>query len=173
MKEEYCDGRGCSKKLRKTETMHQFPQMEIILSTWIMDMRNLGHSVDQKCNQTMAHQFLEELNIPHTTFKASNGWIRGFLKRHKLSNRSVSTLNQHDPEDINSKVVRFLLYVRKILEENRGAKVWSCDETPVFYDLVSKKTYDKIGEKEIKFKTSGGNKKKKYLFREYCKKCGI
>ena len=41
LKEENCDGRGCSKKLRKTQTMHQFSQMEIILSTWIMDMRNL------------------------------------------------------------------------------------------------------------------------------------
>ena len=69
LKEENSNGRGCSKKLSKTQTMHHFPQMEIILSTWIMDMRNLGHSVDQKCMKTMAHQFLEELNIPHTKFR--------------------------------------------------------------------------------------------------------
>ena len=99
-------------------------------------MRDLGHSVDQKSMKTMVYQFLEELKIPHENFRASNGWIRGFLKRHNLSNRSVSTLNQHDPVDINSKVVRFLLYVRKVLEENKEAKVWSCDETPVFYNLI-------------------------------------
>ena len=45
------------------------------------------------------------------------------------------------------------------MEENKDDKVWACDETPVFYDLMSKKTYDQVCKKEVKLKTSGGDKK--------------
>ena len=82
------------------------------------------------------------------------------MKRQSLSNWSVSTLNQHDPADIANKVLWFILYTRKVLEENKDAKVWACDETPVFYDLMPKKTYDQVGKKEVKLKTSGGARRK-------------
>ena len=49
--------------------------------------------------------------------------------------------------------------MRGVLERHSGAKVWACDETPVFYDLVNKSTYDKKGKKEIKIRTTGADKK--------------
>ena len=39
LKDEYSNGRSLNKKLSKMLTMHHFPEMEIILSAWIMDMR--------------------------------------------------------------------------------------------------------------------------------------
>ena len=49
--------------------------------------------------------------------------------------------------------------MRSILERHRGAKVWACDETPVFYDLVSNRTFHMKGAREVKINTSGGSKK--------------
>ena len=76
-----------------------------------------------------------------------------------LSSRRVSTLNQRPPQDINQKVVRFILYVRGMLEKHQGSKFWACDETPVFYDLVTKSTFEKKGNVEVKIKTTGSSKK--------------
>ena len=159
LEKEIIEKRGALKRGKKSVSSHAYPEMEIVLSAWIREVRELGYRVDQKSIKAIAYHFLEELMIPHALFKASNGWINGFIKRNQLSNRSVSTLNQHDPADVGIKVTRFLLYTRKILEENQDYKVWACDETPVFYDLISKKTYDQVGKKEIKIKTSGGDKK--------------
>ena len=107
----------------------------------------------------MAIQFLDDLGIPHEGFKASVGWVRRFIKRKDLACRRVSTQNQHNPDDINQKVIRFILYMRSILERHRCCKVWACDETPVFYDLVSNRTFDKKRAKVVKINTSGGSKK--------------
>ena len=54
LKEENSNGRSQSKKLSRMQAMHHYPEMEIILSAWILDMRDLGHSVDQKSMKTMA-----------------------------------------------------------------------------------------------------------------------
>ena len=132
--------------------------METVLSSWIFDARSLGYAVSMKSMCQMALHFLDELNIPHENFKASTGWAKRFIDRQGLSLRRVSTLNQHNPKDITQKVIRFIVYMRGVLERHSGAKVWACDETPVFYDLINKSTYDKKGEKEIKIRTTGADK---------------
>ena len=78
-----------------------FPEMEIILDAWIREARSLGLCVTQRTMCKMALQFLEDLGIPHEGFKASVGWVRRFVKRKGLACRRVSTLNQHNPDDIN------------------------------------------------------------------------
>ena len=49
--------------------------------------------------------------------------------------------------------------MRKIMEENSECNIWATDETPVFYDLIRNKTVDMKGKKEVKVKSSGGDKK--------------
>ena len=145
----HCTEKGSTRKaLPKTVSTHRFPVMETVLSSWIFEARSLGYAVSMKSMCQMALHFLDELNIPHENFKASLGWAKRFIDRQGLSSRRVSTLNQHNPKDITQKVLRFILYMRGVLECHIGAKVWACDETPVFYDLVNKSTYDKKGKRK-------------------------
>ena len=148
-------GRHCSFKVE----INHYPEMEILLGAWIMDARNEGLAVTRKMIASKAVTLLESLMVPHATFKASATWISRFMKRQQLSLRTISTLNQHNPVDISSKIIWFILYTRKVLEDNSGLKVWAADETPVFFDLFGNKTVNKSGNVEVKLKTSGGEKK--------------
>ena len=68
-------------------------------------------------------------------------------------------MNQSDPVDIVNKVLRFLIYFQKLCEQYPTAAIWGCDETPVFFDQVHNSTFEKVGAKEIKMKSTGGDKK--------------
>ena len=143
----------------KTVSTYRFPVIETLLSSCILEARSLGYEVSMNSMYQMALNFLDDLNIPHKNLKASLGWAKKFIDRQGLSSRRVSTLNQHNPKDITQKVIRFIVYMRGVLERHSGAKLWACDETPVFYDLINKSTYDKKGKKEIKIRTTGADKK--------------
>ena len=101
---------------------------------------------------------LQEVN-PKAKFTAIIGWFQKFCKRRHFSLRRSSTLNQTDPEDLDEKVVRFLLHFRKIKDRFPMARVWGCDETPVFFDTPHNQTMEKVGAKEVRIKSTGGDKK--------------
>ena len=159
IKENIANGRSESRHCKWQVGNNRFPEMEMVLSAWVTDAREQGFVVSRKLMSSQALNLLQEMQIPHESFKASMGWVVRFMERHHLTTRTVSTLNQHVPLDVSTKCVRFLLYMRKIMEENCGLNIWATDETPIFYDLIGKKTIDKIGKLEVKIKTSGGDKK--------------
>ena len=135
-----------------------FPEMEMILASWIIDQRQLGLAVTPMLTKDKAKSILEELD-PEAKFTASTGWFQKFCKRHYFSLRRSSTLNQTDPEDLDEKVVRFLLHFRKMKDRFPGAPVWGCDETPVFFDTPHNQTMEKVGAKEVRIRSTGGDKK--------------
>ena len=71
---------------------------------WVEDARKQGLSVSRKMVCAKALDLLTDLMIPHAVFKASTGWVSKFMRRHQLTSRAVSSLNQHDPTDISTKV---------------------------------------------------------------------
>ena len=85
LEKEIIEKRGALKRGKKSVSSHAYPEMEIVLSAWIREVRQLGYGVDQKSIKAMAYHFLEELITPHALFKASNGWINGFIKQNQLS----------------------------------------------------------------------------------------
>ena len=44
------------------------------------------------------------------------------------------------------------------------ARVWGCDETPVFFDTPHNQTMEKVGAKEVRIKSTGGDKKNGYCY---------
>ena len=104
--------------------------MEIILYDWIINRRsrNLRVTVKSICEEAVGiFNRLEPDNMGK--FQGSRGWFKRFKVRHGLTIRKKTTQTQRTPSDLVPKVVRFLLYVRKVLEETKYQKVIAYDET--------------------------------------------
>ena len=90
-------------------------------------------------------------------FKASEGWVKGFMTRHNLVLRAKTTIAQELPGDLETKIAEFRRQVREngdFLYELIG----NMDETPVYFDMVPSKTVDLKGKKTIKVRTTKSEK---------------
>ena len=132
LEEEMRNHRETKKQVTNSVSRHSFPEMEIILYTWIMDQREGGLVMTTKMVMNLAKEIQSNL-YPGTSFHASRGWFQKFCVRQQLSFRKKSTLNQHDPVNIINKVLSFFLYFHEMKEKFPDAAVWACDETPVFF----------------------------------------
>lgn len=159
LRKEMVNYREEKKQVTNSSSKHFFPEMEIALSSWITTQRLYGLAVTPKMVRDMAKTIQSDLFPETKNFCASNGWFHRFCKRQQFSIRRRSTLNQFNPTDIIHKVLSFLLHFRVVKEEFPDSVVWACDETPVFFDQVHRSTVDKVGAREIKINTTGGDKK--------------
>ena len=111
-----------------------FPEMEMTLYSRIITQHEFGLVVTSKVIKNMTKSILSDLQH-ETSFTASNGWVRQFCKRHNFSLLKKSTLNQLEPVDIVNKVLKFFVYFRELKDKFCDATVWTCDETPFFYNV--------------------------------------
>jgi len=93
-------------------------------------------------------------------FVASNGWLRNFFNRHRITLRQKTTVCQKLPDVLAPKVSSYLLYVRSkrlklnLTLQNMGAM----DETPIWLDMGADSTVDFVGNKSVPIKTTGHEK---------------
>ena len=74
---------------------------------------------DEKCGDN------EELKAG---FVASNGWLTKFMKRNNLSMRRRTTVAQKDMSHLTTKLVKYLMYVRRLSYENKlFTRLHSCN----------------------------------------------
>ena len=97
---------------------------------------------------------------PNEPFKASTGWLRGFMKRYGLSLRWKTSMARKDPDQLIDKLVAFVLHVRRVSMKHLydAADIIVMDETPVWSDMVSETTVDATGKKTVSVKTTGHEK---------------
>ena len=111
-----------------------FPEMEVRLLEWIRSCREDDHvlldgaSVKKQALKLYEDIYLEE---PGDTFHASNGWLHRFMKRHRLSTRTVTTEGQKIPADAADKAREFIecskwlfTYKRMRLYRNERVNFW-------------------------------------------------
>ena len=82
-------------------TRGEFPEIETRLVEWLASMRQDGVTVSGECIKLQARATLKE-EAPDKDpeeFKASNGWLHRFTKRHKISFRAVTSQGQKIPDD--------------------------------------------------------------------------
>ena len=83
-------------------------------------------------------------------FKASDGWVRKFLKRNELVLWARTHISQKLLSDLESKIKSFRDEVSDILKNSDYPFeyiICNMDETPVYLDSVPNKVIDKKGKK--------------------------
>ena len=99
---------------------------------WFLSMRQKGFRVSGKRLRMEAQKLY--LMAGFTGFRASDGWLSKWMKRHSISQRNRTTVAQHLPKDLSEKVLsfqKFVIRMRKIREYPLAA-MGNMDETPVF-----------------------------------------
>ena len=81
------------------------------------------------------------------------------MRRTHLSLRRKTSVAQKDPERLASKLVSYVLQLRRLQKKNNySANNIATDESPVWNDMVSETTIDCVGKKTITMKTTGHEK---------------
>ncbi len=148
-------GKSKSKRLQGGGRKAQDVDMETILFDWIADLRhrNLRVSRSMIMREAKALSSNEE-------FKASVGWLNGFLKRYDLSLRRRTTVCQNPPAACVDKLVDFVIRLRRLIvrEKLTDSFIFAMNETPCWMDMPSDTTVHFSGSKSVSVKTTGHEK---------------
>ena len=161
-----------------------FPELEALLDARIqLDRRNrLKVSTKQiiEWMNTMVAKELRERNENPTDqaveekairkklekFKASRGWLYGFLKRHGFTRRRATNKRFLSAEDLLGDVLGFVRYLRQIRRESPDDNdtIWglynqyttfNTDSVPIPFASTDKVTIEKFGAKRISIIQAG------------------
>ena len=134
----------------------KLPDMEEQLATWITDQRAHNLRVTRSGIQQKALQ----LDLGEEEFTASRGWLEKFFRRYNFSLRRRTTVCQKLPQDYVTKIVTFIIRIRKMREMKQYplASIGNMDETPLWMDMPGDTTVASVGERSIPIRTSGHEK---------------
>ena len=82
--------------------------MEDKLDEWTQELREAGCCVSGFTLKVKAIQILRELAQYNGTFSASDGWLRGFLRRKNFTLRRITTTGRDLPSDFLETIDQFL-----------------------------------------------------------------
>ena len=130
---------------------------------WIHSQRARNLRVSRKMIMKKAKLFAAskaEASGTESNFNASCGWLHSFMLRNGLSLRRRTTQAQKSPDKLIDKVIAYILYVRRLREQNNYdlGSIIAMDETPVFHDMLTNTTVTQKGAKSVVMKTTGHDK---------------
>jgi hypothetical protein len=132
----------------------QYSEMEAELFDWIVDQRDRGFCVTGGMIRAQALRILEGTN-----FQASNGWLTRFLRRKRLVIRRVTTSGRELPRDAGATVEAFLRDCEEFMEMDFDLDtLLNGDETSIYIDPPTRRTYDHIGARKVEAVTTGQQK---------------
>lgn len=142
---------GIKKKNRKGQGRKiSYPQeLDEQLAAWILEKREEAFiPVSYQMIHLKALSFIRPIN---PQFKASDGWLKKFLVKHNLVLRARTSISQTLPKDLESKIAAFHHEVRgiRVNSDFPYELIANMDETPVFLDLVPRRTVDKKGKSQL------------------------
>ncbi|XP_054154246.1 tigger transposable element-derived protein 4-like [Oppia nitens] len=112
--------------------------------------------IDGPIIKVFASDIAIRLNL--NQFKASDGWLSKFTKRHEIKYQSYSG----ESADINDKTVeQWIENLKDLLKDYNIEDIFNFDETGLFYKLLPKKSYllkgvNKFGKKKFKQRVTLG-----------------
>ncbi|KAL4233818.1 hypothetical protein ACF0H5_008496 [Mactra antiquata] len=131
--ESNIDG-GRKMKIKKTSS--NTTEFEDLILRWIRDANTRSISLTGALIQERARLFASDLGLED--FKASNGWLHKFLKRHNLSCKMMSG----ERGDVNSNTVEeWKSRLPKICEGYELRDIFNMDESGIFFKSGGRTTY--------------------------------
>lgn len=133
---------GSKSKQRKNVKKSPYEEMESKLMEWFNGARAENIPIDGALIKMKASTISLKLGL--TDFKASNGWLDRFKKRHGITCRAVcgesAAVSDESVEHWKEEVLPSLL------EGFESRDIYNVDETGLFYQLMPSKTYSVKGE---------------------------
>ena len=87
-------------------------------------------------------------------------WVKGFLKRHRLSLRTRTRQGQSAPDDAKEVADNFARRVRTICTREGIQEIINADQTAIFFELLPKKTICDTGSRTVWVRSTGKEKEK-------------
>jgi hypothetical protein len=133
-------------KLSSEKYKGMFPDMEDKLDEWTQELREAGCCVSGFTLKVKAIQILRELAQYNGTFSASDGWLRGFLRRKNFTLRRITTTGRDLPSDFLVTFDQFHKDCKKNFiddDEFDPHALINMDEKSVYIDKPSNYSYAK------------------------------
>ncbi|KAK3911142.1 Pogo transposable element with KRAB domain [Frankliniella fusca] len=132
----------------------KFPQVE----AGVVDFWRKARS--QLCSVSRRMMVREAIKIARSqgimNLKCSLGWIRRMMKRNGLAVRRRTTIAQRLPMEYEEKLLSFQRHVVALRKRNSYLLGHiGNDQTPLYLDMPSRTTVEKVGTKSIQVKTTG------------------
>ena len=164
---EMANNRFMSIKKRRTleyPRVPLFPEIDSKVLELHKQMRSKGLAVTREIMTDKALIEYNELKRtstePIADFKASSGWMTGFIDRNKIISRTPTSVGQKIPENARELALNFFEYIERWRETDRSQQnaIYNVDEVPMYFDSPTLRTYDDIGAKSVPIKTTGYEK---------------
>lgn len=157
IKQEFLSGAGNSnakRKLRQTGN----EDINKILLEWFLDARTRNLPISGPILQTQAKIIAKRLQ--KNDFKASNGWLECFCKRHGISHKHICG----EAKDVNNETVaEWKNKLQDMIKDYEPCDIANCDETGLFFRALPSKTLALKSDKCI-----GGKQSKERLIVLVC-----
>ena len=133
-----------------------WPELEDELKDWILNERAEGKKVSTVIIMLKAKEIALRNGI--VKLRASDSWCNRFMKRHRLSVRTATSIGQKLPDDWQEKIEKFKLYLNKIKDGIDLVNIGNMDEVPVCFDMPGTHTVDEKGSQDVRITTTGHEK---------------
>ena len=155
-----CESIITTKRLPGAGRKLEYADIDNQILDWIQQRRQLGGRVTGLAVKREALRLHQQNG--NQQFKASYGWLRRFMKRHRITFRAATHIAQKLPTELEAKRQNFLSFIIRMhkLRDYNLNFIGNMDETPVYLDMPGTKTIDNIGEKTIALKTTGHEKQR-------------
>ena len=109
-----------------------------------------------------AYQLMPSLR--QLSYQGIHTWCYRFMERNHLSFRRVTHIGQPLKDDSSDAMANFILYCKNalndlniVIPENLDC-IANMDETPIYFEMVTDTTVERIGRKKVNIETFGGEK---------------
>ncbi|KAM7311305.1 Pogo transposable element with KRAB domain [Ixodes scapularis] len=135
----------------------RYPAVEEAVKEWVSEQRSKRLSVSYDDIEGKARAVAIELGIDRNEFKISKKWVANFMKRNGLSLRRRTTVCQRLPDAYEEKRLEFHRYVAELRTKNGFMldQIGNADQTPVWFDMPSRRTVSEKGERQVRLLTTG------------------
>lgn len=134
--------------------------LEDTLIKWVAEQRRLEIGIS---TNEIIYKLIElDPNQNKRSFHALQVWCYAFLRRYGYGIRAITHAGQKLKE--NSKIeyeefFRKLYSLRFQIEEDHNmCNIYNMDETPIWFEMISKNTVTKLGEKTVTVRTFGSER---------------
>ena len=131
--DEFESNMDIDRKRKRHKSVHS--DLNSVTWDWFLKCRSMNIPVSGPMLQEKALKFAQDLD--KTEFKASNGWLESFRKRHNISFNALSG----EAADVNMTTVEdWKARIPEIIDGYSMDDIYNCDETCLFYHALPEKS---------------------------------